>query len=436
MVNEGFRAPKGTNDILPPDSRDWLWLTSYASGVFEKSGYGYVDTPMFEHTEVFERGVGETSEVVGKQMYTFEDMGGRSLTLRPEGTAPVVRSVLEHNLHRGALPVKLYYVGPFFRQERPQKGRFRQFFQVGIEAIGSDDPLIDAEVIEIAWRLLSEVDVKPKLLLNSIGHRDGSCRGAYLDTLVAWLKDHEGDLAPPDRDRIDTNPLRTFDSKEEKTIALLADAPVITDHLCDDCKTHFEKVRSLLGDVGVPFELDPRLVRGLDYYTRTAFEFVSTGLGSQNAVGGGGRYDGLSESLGGPPLPGIGFALGVDRILLATEDRHWIDPGPPHVYAIAQGDDARREIFKLVTELRRAVVQVEFDVMDRQMKGQMKDADRSGARWAAILGDEELSSGEVTLKDLKSGEQERVRRGDLIRVLHERHGMEMEALFAEPGHGR
>ena len=436
MANEGFRAPKGTNDILPPDSRDWLWLTSYASGVFEKSGYGYVDTPMFEHTEVFERGVGETSEVVGKQMYTFEDMGGRSLTLRPEGTAPVVRSVLEHNLHRGALPVKLYYVGPFFRQERPQKGRFRQFFQVGIEAIGSDDPLIDAEVIEIAWRLLSEVDVKPKLLLNSIGHRDESCRGAYLKTLVAWLREHEGDLAPPDRDRIDTNPLRTFDSKEEKTIALLADAPVITDHLCDDCKAHFEKVRSLLGDIGVPFELDPRLVRGLDYYTRTAFEFVSTGLGSQNAVGGGGRYDGLSESLGGPPLPGIGFALGVDRILLATEDRHWIDPGPPHVYAIAQGEDARREIFKLVTELRRAVVQAEFDVMDRQMKGQMKDADRSGARWAAILGDEELSSGEVTLKDLKSGEQERVKRNDLIRVLHERHGMEMEALFAEPGHGR
>ena len=436
MANEGFRAPKGTNDILPPESRDWLWLTSYASGIFEKSGYDYVDTPMFEHTEVFERGVGETTEVVGKQMYTFEDMGGRSLTLRPEGTAPVVRSVLEHNLHRGPLPVKLYYVGPFFRQERPQKGRFRQFFQVGIEAIGADDPFIDAEVIEIAWRLLSEVGVQPRLLLNSIGHRDPSCRGAYLDTLVEWLREREGDLAPPDRDRIGTNPLRTFDSKEEKTISLLAGAPVITDHLCDDCRAHFEEVRSLLEEVGVSFELDPRLVRGLDYYTRTAFEFVAGGLGSQNAVGGGGRYDGLSESLGGPPLPGIGFALGVDRILLATEDRHWIDPGPPHVYAIAQGDEARRDIFKLVTELRRAVVQVEFDVMGRQMKGQMKDADRSGARWAAIVGDEELSSDEVTLKDLKSGEQERVKRADLIRVVHERHGMEMEALFAEPGHGR
>lgn len=436
MANEGFRAPKGTNDILPPDSRDWLWLTSYAGGVFEKSGYGYVDTPLFEHTEVFERGVGTGSEVVGKQMYTFEDLGGRSLTLRPEGTAPVVRAVLEHGLDRGPLPVKLYYVGPFFRQERPQKGRYRQFFQLGIEAIGSDEPVVDAEVIEIAWRLLAELDVKPKLLLNSIGHPEPSCRGGYLETLVKWLEEHIDEMAPADRDRIGTNPLRTFDSKEERTIALLENAPVITDHLCDPCRQHFEQVRSLLGDVGVPFELAPRLVRGLDYYTRTAFEFVSGGLGSQNAVGGGGRYDGLSESLGGSPLPGIGFALGVDRILLATQDRNWIDPGPPHVFAVALGDAARREVFKLVTDLRRAVVQAELDVMGRGMKGQMKEADRSGARWAAIVGDEELADGQVTLKDLKTGEQERVRRDDLIRVVHERHGLEMEALFAEPGHGR
>jgi histidyl-tRNA synthetase len=435
-MNDGFRAPKGTNDILPPESRDWLWLTSYASGVFEKSGYGYVDTPMFEQTEVFERGVGEGSEVVGKQMYTFEDMGGRSLTLRPEGTAPVMRAVLEHNLDRGPLPVKLYYVGPFFRQERPQKGRFRQFFQVGIEAIGSDDPSIDAEVIEISWRLLAELDVKPQLLLNSIGHKDPSCRGAYLDTLVAWLRERIDQLAPADRDRIDTNPLRTFDSKEEKTIAVLEEAPVITDHLCPACTEHFAAVRSLLDEIKLPYTLEPRLVRGLDYYTRTAFEFVSGGLGSQNAVGGGGRYDGLSESLGGQPLPGIGFALGVDRILLATTDRNWIDPGPPHVYAVALGDAARRAVFTLVTEMRRAVVQAEFDVMNRGMKGQMKEADRSGARWAAIVGDDELAKGQVTLKDLKSGEQESVAMNDLIRVVHERHGLEMEAMFAEPGHGR
>lgn len=435
-MSNGFRAPKGTNDILPPESRDWLWLTSYASGVFEKSGFAYVDTPMFEHTEVFERGVGEGSEVVGKQMYTFEDMGGRSLTLRPEGTAPVMRAVLEHALDRGPLPVKLYYVGPFFRQERPQKGRFRQFFQVGIEAIGSDDPRVDAEVVEIAWRLLTELDVKPQLLLNSIGHPDPSCRGAYLETLVAWLERRAEELAPADRDRIGTNPLRIFDSKEEKTIALLEDAPMITDHLCAACTEHFAAVRSLLDEIGVSYDLDPRLVRGLDYYTSTAFEFVSGGLGSQNAVGGGGRYDGLSESLGGPALPGIGFALGVDRILLATGDRSWIDPGPPHVYAVALGDAARLDVFRLVTELRRAVIHAEFDVMSRGMKGQMKEADRSGARWAAIVGDDELAKGEVTLKDLKSGDQESIERNELIRVLHERHGLEMDAMFAEPGHGR
>lgn len=436
MGTEGLRAPKGTNDILPPASRKWLRLTNHASGLFERSGYDYVDTPMFENTEVFERGVGEGSEVVGKQMYTFEDMGGRSLTLRPEGTAPVMRAVLEHGLDKGPLPAKLYYVGPFFRQERPQKGRYRQFFQVGIEAIGSDDPAMDAEVIEIAWRLLTEADVRPRLLLNSIGHPDPTCRGAYLDALVGWLEDRADRLAPVDRDRIKTNPLRTFDSKEETTIALLKDAPLITDHLCAACKSHFEAVRSLLDDVDVPYNLEPRLVRGLDYYTRTAFEFVAGGLGSQNAVGGGGRYDGLSESLGGPPLPGIGFALGVDRILLATEGGHRADPGPPHVYAVALGDAARRDVFKLVTDLRRAVVRAEFDVMTRGMKGQMKEADRSGAGWAVIVGDDELAKGEVTLKDLRSGDQEAVARDDLIRVVHERHGMEMDATVAAPGHRR
>ena len=426
MANEGFRAPKGTNDILPPGSRDWLRLTRYAGGLFERSGYDYVDTPLFEHTEIFERGVGEASEVVGKQMYTFEDMGGRSLTLRPEGTAPVVRAVLEHGLDRGPLPVKLYYIGPFFRQERPQKGRYRQFFQLGIEAIGSDEPFVDAEVIEIAWRLLADVDVKPTVLLNSIGHPGPDCRGGYLDTLVSWLKERVDDLAPADRERIDTNPLRTFDSKEEKTVALLKDAPVITDHLCGDCATHFEQVRSLLDEIRIPYELDPRLVRGLDYYTRTAFEFVSGGLGSQNAVGGGGRYDGLSESLGGQPLPGIGFALGVDRILLATPDRDWTETGPPHVFAVALGDEARRDVFKLATEMRRSAVTAEFDVMGRGMKGQMKEADRSGARWAAIVGDEELAKGEVTLKDLKTGDQERVSRDDVIRVVRDRHSSEGE----------
>ena len=404
-----FTAPKGTNDILPPGSREWLSVTSHARDVFEGAGYDYCDTPIFEHTEVFQRGVGEGSEVVTKQMYSFDDLGGRSFTLRPEGTAGVVRAILEHNLHRAALPVKLFYIGPFFRQERPQKGRYRQFFQIGIEAVGSDNPLVDAEVIELAWRFLSDVGVKPKLLLNSIGHVDGSCRQGYLEVLTTWLRDHADDLAPADRGRVDTNPLRTFDSKEEKTAAAMAEAPLITDHLCDACRKHFGDVRDLLESIGVPFELEPRLVRGLDYYTRTAFEFVSGGLGSQNAVGGGGRYDGLSETLGGPELPGIGFALGVDRILLAAE-RPPAETDESRVYVVALGDPAAKEALKVGTELRTLGLRAEFDVMGRAMKGQMKEADRSGARWAVIIGDDEIDAGEVTLKDLTSGDQKRIPR--------------------------
>lgn len=408
MTTDAWRAPKGTNDILPPGSREWALILQLAQSCFASAGYEPVETPMFEHTEVFERGVGEGTEVVDKQMYTFTDQGGRSLTLRPEGTAPVVRAVLEHNLHRGPLPVKLCYGGAFFRQERPQKGRYRQFFQVGIEAIGSDSPLVDVEVIEVGTRFLQTVGVEPTLLLNSIGHVDPSCRGAYLATLVEWLKAHEGELAPADRQRVNTNPLRTFDSKENKTVGAMKAAPLITEHLCDECRAHFETVQELLGTLGVGFRLEPRLVRGLDYYTQTAFEFVAGGLGSQNAVGGGGRYDGLSESLGGPPLPGIGFALGVDRILLASSGQMTRGTQPHRVYVVALGDRAAREALKVTTDLRIHGIQAQLDLMGRGMKGQMKDADRTGARWAVILGDDELAVGEVTVRDLESGYQQRI----------------------------
>lgn len=433
-MNESFRAPKGTYDILPPESRDWLYLESFAQGIFEKAGYGYVDTPIFEHTEVFERGVGEQSEVVGKQMYTFDDMGGRSLTLRPEGTAPVIRAVLEHHLDRGALPVKLFYIGPFFRQERPQKGRFRQFVQLGVEAVGSDDPRIDAEVIELAWTLLSELGVAPTLLLNSIGHPGPDCRQGYLRVLVEWLENGRDRLGAGDRDRIATNPLRTFDSKDEKTVAALADAPVITGHLCRDCRSHFESVQGLLGDIGVKYELDPHLVRGLDYYTRTAFELTAGRLGSQNAVGGGGRYDGLAESLGGPHLPGIGFALGADRIIMAS-DRRWTLLEPPHIYVVALGDEASSEALRIATELRSASMRAEFDVMGRGMKGQMKEADRSGARWAVILGDDELRSGKLTVKDLRTGDQGSVPRPELTAYFLDAYTTEMSELLGPGGPG-
>jgi histidyl-tRNA synthetase len=404
-----LRAPRGTNDLLPPESWRWQEVIALAmQEVFPAAGYAPAETPVFEHTEVFERGVGATSEVVGKQMYTFTDRGGRSLTLRPEATAPVMRAVLEHGLDRGPLPIKLSYAGPMFRQERPQKGRYRQFWQVDIEAIGSDHPATDAEVIEIGVRYLQRAGVTPTVLLNSIGHVDAACRLGYLETLKGFLRAHVDDLAPEDRGRLDTNPLRTFDSKEKATVLVMREAPVISDHLCDACVKHFDEVKALLSDLGVGYTLEPRLVRGLDYYTRTAFEFVAGGLGSQNAVGGGGRYDGLSESLGGPPLPGIGFALGVDRIVLASGGPEARPRRPIAVYVVAVGEEASREGLKLATDLRRRGIGADLDLMGRAMRGQMKDAARSGARWAAIIGQDELASGEVTLKDLETGEQRRV----------------------------
>ena len=405
-------APKGTRDLLPPESWAWQAVVRLAMDTFAQAGYAPIETPIFEHTEVFERGVGEATEVVGKQMYTFLDRGERSLTLRPEGTAPVMRAVLEHNLHRASLPIKLSYAGPMFRQERPQKGRYRQFFQVGIEAIGSDDPRVDAEVIEVGTRFYTAAGVQTKLMLNSIGHQDPSCRQGYMKLLVEYLEANSSALAAEDRDRISANPLRTFDSKEAKTKEVMAGAPVITDHLCASCAEHFDSVKGLLEDVGVQYELAPSLVRGLDYYTRTAFEWVGAGLGSQDAVGGGGRYDGLSESLGGPPLPGIGIAPGIDRIMLSRTAQD--EPsGHVQVYVVALGESAKAESFRLVTRLRAAGVGADLDMMGRSMKGQMKDASRSGARWAVILGDEEMASNQATLKDLRTGEQETMSRDQL-----------------------
>jgi histidyl-tRNA synthetase len=411
--DEVFRAPRGTRDLLPPESLEWDELTRLAFDIFAAAGYDPIETPTFEHTEVFERGVGAASEVVNKQMYTFTDLGGRSLTLRPEGTAPVVRAVLEHRLDRGALPVKLSYASSMYRQERPQKGRYRQFFQLGIEAIGSDSPTLDAEVVEIGMRYLRASGVDPHLLVNSIGHVDESCRSGYLKVLVEFLEDRRQDLDREDAGRIETNPLRTFDSKQDRTVEVMKSAPLITDHLCEECARHFEKVRGLLDGLDVPYELEPRLVRGLDYYTRTAFEYIAGELGAQNAVGGGGRYDGLAEALGGGRLPGIGFALGLDRIVLART----VDAGRASkvdVYVVARGEDTVDTALGVATRLRLAGIGADIDHGGRGMKGQMKDADRSGARYAAIIGDEELAAGDVTLRDLSSGEQERLPMDSLV----------------------
>lgn len=411
---KSFSAPRGTRDLLPPESWQWQRLARLGiEDVFAAAGYAPIETPVFEHTEVFERGVGTASEVVGKQMYTFEDRGGRSLTLRPEATAPIMRAVLEHGLDRGPLPVKLSYAGPMFRQERPQKGRYRQFLQIDIEAIGSDDPAVDAEVIELGMRYLTGAGVDARLLLNSIGHVDDACRQGYLKVLATFLRANSDRLAPEDRGRVATNPLRTFDSKEAATVAVMGEAPVITSHICEACRKHFDEVQELLGDLGIDYELEPRLVRGLDYYTRTAFEFVAGNLGAQNAVGGGGRYDGLSEALGGPALPAIGFALGADRILIASQDLGALEVRGVSVYVVGLGERAHRVALEVATRLRRRGIGADLDLVGRGMKGQMKDAARSGARWAAIIGEDELAAGEVTLRDLTSGEQERIAQKDL-----------------------
>lgn len=414
--DSSLSAPRGTRDLLPPESWAWREVVGLAFDLFAAAGYEPIETPAFEHTEVFERGVGATTEVVGKQMYTFDDRGGRSLTLRPEGTASVVRAVLEHGLHRGPLPVKLSYAEWMWRQERPQKGRYRQFFQVGMEALGSDSPLVDAEVIEVGARFYASAGVEATLMLNSIGHPDPSCRQGYSEVLAGYLERRRDELAPEDRDRIATNPLRTFDSKEPATAAVMRDAPLISDHLCDACHKHFEEVTGLLDDLDVAYTLEPRLVRGLDYYTRTAFEFVAGNLGSQNAVGGGGRYDGLSEALGGPPLPGIGIAPGIDRILLARAVEEAADRRVA-AYVVAVGERGAEQALRLATRLRRGGVGADLDLMGRSMKGQMKDAVRSGARWAVIVGDEEIAAGEATVKDLSTEEQQRVPFEDLIRVV-------------------
>jgi histidyl-tRNA synthetase len=399
-----FGAPKGTFDLLPPRSAAFLAVREGLAAPVRRAGYGYVETPVFEDTALFERGVGESTDVVSKEMYSFEDKGGRSLSLRPEGTASVLRSVLEHGLHKGGLPVKLWYSGSFFRYERPQAGRYRHFSQVGAEALGMDDPGLDAELIALAVQAYRDLGLaQVRLLMNSLG--DATCRPVYRERLQEFLRGL--DLDAETRRRVEINPLRVLDDKRPQVIAQLGDAPLVGDSLCDDCRQHYDAVRDLLRDLGVQWEESPRLVRGLDYYTRTTFEFLHDGLGAQSAVGGGGRYDGLSESIGGPPLPGVGWALGVDRTMLALDAEGVELPVPAscQVFAVPIGDAAKRKLFGLVAELRTRGVAADLAYGDRGMKGAMKAADRSGAAYAVVLGERDLEAGVAQVKDLASGEQ-------------------------------
>ncbi|MDT9686382.1 histidine--tRNA ligase [Streptomyces sp. TRM76323] len=401
-----FQAPKGTYDLLPPDSATYLAVREAIAAPLRNSGYGYIETPGFENVELFARGVGESTDIVTKEMYAFETKGGDRLALRPEGTASVLRAALEANLHKGGnLPVKLWYSGSYYRYERPQKGRYRHFSQVGAEAIGAEDPALDAELIILADQAYRSLGLRNfRILLNSLG--DKECRPAYRDALQGFLRGL--DLDEDTRRRIEINPLRVLDDKRAEVQKQLVGAPLLRDHLCDACKAYHEEVRALLTAAGVAFEDDPKLVRGLDYYTRTTFEFVHDGLGSQSAVGGGGRYDGLSEMIGGPALPSVGWALGVDRTVLALEaEGIALDvPAATDVFAVALGDDAKRRLFGLVTELRKAGVATDMAYGGKSMKAGMKAANRSGARYALIAGDRDFEEGVVQLKDLESGEQE------------------------------
>ncbi|HUR04909.1 MAG TPA: histidine--tRNA ligase [Nonomuraea sp.] len=412
-----FQAPKGTFDWLPPRSEQVLAVREALVGPARLAGYGYIETPVFEDTQLFSRGVGESTDIVSKEMYTFPDKAGRSLTLRPEGTASVVRAVLQHGLHNGQLPVKLWYSGSQFRYERAQKGRYRHFWQVGAEALGSEDPALDAELVVLGAQGFASLGLKGvRLLINSLG--DQTCRPTYRAALQEFLRGL--DLDADTRARIEINPLRVLDDKRPEVQAQLTGAPLVVDHLCAACKSYHEEVRALLSAAGVAYEDDPRLVRGLDYYTRTTFEFVHDGLGSQSAVGGGGRYDGLSEMLGGPPLPSVGWALGVDRTVLAMEAEGLIDdtaPGRVQVYGVPLGDEARRRMFLLVTELRQAGVSADLAYGGKGLKGAMKGADRSGARFALILGERDLAAQAVQVKDLTTAEQTEVPLAQVVDVL-------------------
>lgn len=400
-----FKAPKGTYDLVPPDSAKFLAVREAISAPLRGSGYGYIETPGFEDVALFSRGVGESTDIVSKEMYAFETKGGDKLALRPEGTASVLRAALEANLHKsGNLPVKLWYSGSYYRYERPQKGRYRHFSQVGAEAIGAEDPALDAELIILADQAYRSLGLSRfRILLNSLG--DKECRPVYREALQGFLRGL--DLDEDTRRRIDINPLRVLDDKRDGVQKQLVGAPMLRDYLCDACKAYHEQVRELLNAAGVAYEDDEKLVRGLDYYTRTTFEFVHDGLGSQSAVGGGGRYDGLSEMIGGPALPSVGWALGVDRTVLALEaEGVELDlPATTSVYAVPLGEEARRVLFGTVTELRRAGIAADFAYGGKGLKGAMKNANRSGARYTIVAGERDLADGQVQLKDMETGGQ-------------------------------
>jgi histidyl-tRNA synthetase len=398
-----FQAPKGVSEYFPPNSDQFEFVRDKLINSAKLAGYSLIELPVFEDTEVFTRGVGESTDVVSKEMYTFEDRGGRSITLRPEGTAGVMRAVIEHNLDRGQLPVKLFYTGPFFRAERPQAGRYRQFYQVGIEAIGFNDPEIDVEVIAVADSAFKALGLKEyKLNLTSLG--DSSSRAAHRTELVKYISTLKLDDETIVRAKL--NPLRLFDDKRDEIKQMMAGAPLLLDFLNSESKSHFEEVKRLLAEIGIEYTINPRMVRGLDYYTGTTFEFDHALLGAQSGIGGGGRYDGLMNSLGGSDVSGIGFGLGVDRILMAAlaENSLPAELNQIKLFIVPITEQGKNEGFKILSQLRAAGITCDMAYGDRGLKGGMKAADKSGALYSLVIGDDEISNGKCDLKLMSSGQ--------------------------------
>ncbi|MDN5294341.1 MAG: histidyl-tRNA synthetase [Eubacteriales bacterium] len=415
------RVPKGTFDVLPGEVEKWQFLEETARRLCRDYGYRELRTPIFEHTELFLRGVGDTTDVVEKEMYTFQDKGGRSISLRPEGTAPAARAYLEHGLHAGPQPVKVFYIGPMFRYANVQAGRYRQFHQFGIEVFGSGDPLVDAEVVAMAMEYYRRLRLRDmELHINSVGCPH--CRPVHREKLLEFLRERLEQLCADCRSRVHRNPLRVLDCKEEECRRVTEGAPTTLDYLCSECRLHFEQTLSYLDEVGVQYVVDGRLVRGLDYYTRTAFEIMMPEIGAQSSIGGGGRYDGLVAQLGGPAVPGIGFAIGLERVLAALEKQGAVLPGREslQVFVAVVGEEARRTGFKIVQELRSRGVSADLDTQNRSLKAQMKYANRLQAAMVAIIGEEELKRGIIQLRDMESGQQHEVKIEELYSAVAKR----------------
>lgn len=410
MIN----IPKGTKDVLPDESYKWQYIESVVRRIAKNFGANEIRTPTFEHTELFLRGVGDTTDIVNKEMYTFEDKGKRSITLKPEGTAGVARSFIENGLSNRAMPLKMYYITPVFRYERPQAGRLREHHQFGVEFYGAKGADTDAEVILLAYSVLTELGLNVKLNINSMGCE--KCRKDYNSALKEYLKDNLNDLCETCQTRYEKNPLRILDCKVETCKKLVKNAPKITDYLCDDCKAHFEKLKSLLDLAGLSYTVNPLIVRGLDYYTKTVFEFVTADLGSQGTVCGGGRYDNLISQLGGGNVPGVGFGMGIERLLMLMEAKGINIPQGENckVFIAAMGEEAYKKAFEIVSELRQKGVYADLDHMERGIKAQFKYSDKINAEYVAVIGDNELAEGYLNLKKMQDGSVEKLLVNGLI----------------------